>query len=142
MTATPPRSNFDEFLSRALQNAETRAAYEDSQSRSRLVDALVRMRHRLNLTQTHVAKLMGVKQPTISGFETEGSDPRLSTIQRYARAVDAVFVWDVRPRLDVARMDYYQQRDFNVHMVVNHGQPTKRAKSWHPDTPYKPTAVA
>ena len=32
---------------------------------------------------------MGVRQPTVSGFETEDSDPRLSTLQRYARAVEA-----------------------------------------------------
>ncbi len=32
---------------------------------------------------------MGVRQPTVSGFEKGSSDPRLSTVQRYARALDA-----------------------------------------------------
>ncbi len=32
---------------------------------------------------------MGIKQPAISEFENEASDPRLSTLQRYARAVEA-----------------------------------------------------
>lgn len=136
MTATMPKSNFEEFLARALENPETRAAFEDSQSRNRLVDALVRMRHRLGMTQTEVAKQMGVKQPTVSGFETEGSDPRLSTIQRYARSVNAVFVWDVRPRLHPAHFDAYAQGQVNVHMGVNKQEPTERAKAWTPEKPY------
>lgn len=30
-----------------------------------------------------------MRQPTVSGFEKEPSDPKLSTLQRYARALDA-----------------------------------------------------
>lgn len=108
MSTTTPRSTFDDFLGRALQNVDTRAAYEDSQSRHRVVDALVRLRNRLGLTQTAVAKQMGVKQPSVSGFETEGSDPRLSTLQRYARAVDASIWIYVQPNASTGqRVDYY-----------------------------------
>lgn len=139
MPATMPKNNFEEFLARALENPETRAAFEDAQSRNRLVDALVRMRHRLGMTQTQVAKRMGVKQPSVSGFETEGSDPRLSTIQRYARSVDAVFVWDVRPRLEATYADAYAPGRVKVHLGVNNEQPTERAKAW---TPTKLYAVA
>jgi transcriptional regulator with XRE-family HTH domain len=133
-----PRTNFDDFLARALRNPEVRAAYEDSQSRHRLVDALVRMRHRLGMTQTQVARRMGVKQPSISGFETEGSDPRLSTLQRYARSVDAVLVWDVRPRLEVAYVDGYAPSQVNVHLGVNKEEPSERAKTWRPSAAYAP----
>jgi transcriptional regulator with XRE-family HTH domain len=53
----------------------------------RILDALLARREELGLTQTEVARRMEVKQPTVSEFERESSDPRLSTIQRYARAV-------------------------------------------------------
>ena len=66
-----------------------RAAYEDVQERHSIVDRLVGLRHLRQLSQTAVAARMGVRQPTVSGFETEDSDPRLSTLQRYARAVEA-----------------------------------------------------
>src|SRR5262245_36753734 len=79
----------DDFFAEVLANPEARAAFDDAQARDSLVDALVALRHALGLTQTEVARRMGVKQPMVSGFENEGSDPRLSTIQRYARAVRA-----------------------------------------------------
>jgi transcriptional regulator with XRE-family HTH domain len=78
-----------DFFAEVLANPEARAAFDDAQARNSLVDALVSLRHALGLTQTEVARRMGVKQPMVSGFENEGSDPRLSTIQRYARAVHA-----------------------------------------------------
>lgn len=123
-------SSFDHFLAHVLEDPAARAAFEDSQSRSRLVDVLVRFRQRLGLTQTEVATHMGVKQPTISGFETEGSDPRLSTIQRYARSVDAVVVWEVRPRLEGVLPAPYSRRDAKVELGISHAAASPRARGW------------
>jgi len=66
-----------------------RAAYEDADERHSIIDRLLGLRRLRRLSQTAVAARMGVRQPTVSGFETEDSDPRLSTLQRYARAVEA-----------------------------------------------------
>jgi transcriptional regulator with XRE-family HTH domain len=71
------------------------AAIEDARMLQELLDELVRLRKRAGLTQTDVARLMGVRQPTVSQFETESSDPRISTLQRYARAVGSQVVWQV-----------------------------------------------
>lgn len=62
---------------------------EDAEEARRLVDALIALRKHCQLSQVEVAKRMGVRQPTVSGFEKEPSDPKLSTLQRYARALDA-----------------------------------------------------
>ena len=86
---TLPPDGFTAYLSDAKNNPEFRAAYEDAQELQRLIDGLVKCRKALHLSQTEVAERMGVRQPTVSGFETERSDPRLSTLQRYARAVEA-----------------------------------------------------
>lgn len=137
MSSTSSGSRFEEFLVKAFEeDPVTRAAYEDAQSRSRLVDTLVRFRHRLGLTQTQVASAMGVKQPTISGFETEGSDPRLSTIQRYARSVDAVLVWTVQPRRALAGPQAYVEVARDVHTSVNRREPSRRAREWKAREPY------
>jgi transcriptional regulator with XRE-family HTH domain len=87
-TNLPGESAFAKYLTEALENAEVHAGFEDSQALNSLVDELVALRKYLGLSQTDVAREMGVKQPTVSGFENEGSDPRISTLQRYARAVD------------------------------------------------------
>ncbi|MBE5458330.1 antitoxin HigA [Mycobacteroides abscessus] len=62
---------------------------EDAEEARRLVDSLIALRKQCRVSQVDVAKRMGVRQPTVSGFEKEPSDPKLSTLQRYARALDA-----------------------------------------------------
>lgn len=133
-------SNFEAFVQHALAaDLEARAAFEDAQSRGQLVDALVRLRRRLGLTQTQVASAMGVKQPTVSGFETEGSDPRLSTLQRYAHSVDAVLVWTVQPRQGATSPKAYVEAAQGVSASTNTEGPTERARGWMSRKPY--TAV-
>lgn len=61
-------------------------AREDVQAVHAVLDAMVTVR-KATTTQKKIAKWMGVKQPVVSEFETETSDPRLSTLQRYARAI-------------------------------------------------------
>jgi transcriptional regulator with XRE-family HTH domain len=80
---------FGSYLDEATRDPEFRAAYEDEVSRHKLIDSLVRLRVALGFSQSDVARRMGVKQPTVSGFENESSDPKVSTVQRYARAVGA-----------------------------------------------------
>lgn len=80
---------FESYLEEALENPKVREAFEDAELVQGLIDALVELRKQQGLNQTELAAKMGVKQPTVSGFETEGSDPRISSLQRYARALDA-----------------------------------------------------
>jgi transcriptional regulator with XRE-family HTH domain len=53
-----------------------------------LVDDLVARRHALGLSQTEVAARMGTSQPAVARLESGGVDARMSTLQRYADAVD------------------------------------------------------
>jgi transcriptional regulator with XRE-family HTH domain len=86
---TPEYTSFDVYLTESLQDPRVRAAFEDARDMHTVLDRLIGFRRALRLSQTEVARRMGVKQPAVSGFETESSDPRLSTLQRYARAVEA-----------------------------------------------------
>jgi transcriptional regulator with XRE-family HTH domain len=79
----------ESYVRQARQDPAFRAAYEDAEERHGILDKLVGLRRHRRLSQSAVAARMGVRQPTVSGFETEDSDPRLSTLQRYARAVEA-----------------------------------------------------
>ena len=53
-----------------------------------LVERLVEQRQRLGLSQTEVAARMGTSQSAIARLEAGRSDVRMSTLERYARAVD------------------------------------------------------
>jgi transcriptional regulator with XRE-family HTH domain len=88
---------FEDYLEESLRNAQFRAAYEDSETRSRLLASLVMLRQSLHLTQTQVARRMQTTQSSVSEFESGATDPRLSTLQRYARAVTAC----LRIRIDM-----------------------------------------
>lgn len=91
------RDDFDDYLAKAMEDPEYRAGYEDAEAGEELLDALVHARKDARLTQTEVARRMGVRQPTVSQIENEGSDPRLSTLQRYARAVEHRLRMNVEP---------------------------------------------
>jgi DNA-binding XRE family transcriptional regulator len=82
------RDELDAHIAESMKDPQFRAAFEDSGARHAILDALVGRRRRYGLTQTEVGRRMGnVRQSTISEFESEPSDPRLSTVQRYARSV-------------------------------------------------------
>ncbi|GAA4388103.1 helix-turn-helix domain-containing protein [Tsukamurella soli] len=70
-------------------NAEEQLAAELAAVPFRLVDDLVSVRHRRDLTQAQVARLMNRHEAQVSRFENEVSDPRLSTVMRYAYAIGA-----------------------------------------------------
>jgi len=52
-----------------------------------LVKALVRERKKQGLTQRDLGQRLGVVQATVAQFESEFSDPKISTIHRYAKAL-------------------------------------------------------
>jgi transcriptional regulator with XRE-family HTH domain len=80
-------SDAEAYFTSKMANPDFRAAYKDSQELSRIVTALAKARKAKGLTQKQVAKRLKIKQPSVSEFETEQKDPRVWTVQRYARAI-------------------------------------------------------
>lgn len=68
------------------------------QTRS-VVNTLRCERLRQGLTQKDLADRLGVVQATVAQFENEFSDPKISTIQRYARALGVPIRLEVEPQL-------------------------------------------
>ena len=84
--------DFDTYHAEAMKDPDYRDAYEDAAAAAELLDTLVALRKSKGVTQTAMAAKIGVRQPTLSEFEREGSDPFLSTLQRYARSLGAKLV--------------------------------------------------
>jgi transcriptional regulator with XRE-family HTH domain len=124
----------DSHIEESLQNAEYRAASIDVERRIDLLKTLVEMRKDVGLTQKQIARRMGVGQSTVSGFETEGSDPRLSTVQRYARAVEAeclVVVHNVQRCDWIAPAHVYAERQESGRSVqVDFSESSHMSKAW------------
>jgi len=60
---------------------------EDFREYLKYTDALVSHRNTLKLKQKEVAREMGTSQSAVSELERSDSDPRISTLMRYARAL-------------------------------------------------------
>lgn len=82
------RDSLDADIAESMQDPTYRGAYEDEDRRQGLLVELTARRRAQGLTQAEVGRRMGVRQPFVSELEAS-SDPYLSTLQRYARAVDA-----------------------------------------------------
>ena len=97
--------DLDSFLTEQAVDPEFAAAYEDAAARAQLVARLLEIRTGNGVSQRALAQRMGTKQSAISDLEGGTSDPRLSTVQRWARANGMVLTVALRPTLAAVRSD-------------------------------------
>ena len=71
-----------------------------SAERRRLVADLTAQRRSAGLSQTAVAARMGTSQSAVARLESGEADVRLSTLARYAAALDQDLAWSLRERGD------------------------------------------
>lgn len=83
-------ATLEELLRRARGTAEHARAKMLAKNDYKLMADLVQIRISRGLTQPQVAKRLGISQQAVSKLESYSSDPRLSTIRRYANAVEAL----------------------------------------------------
>jgi DNA-binding XRE family transcriptional regulator len=67
-----------------------------------LVERLVQRRIELGISQRTVAARMGTSQPAVARLEAGRTDPRLSTLARYAAALDTSVDFAVGPSEEAA----------------------------------------
>ncbi len=80
----------DEFVAAEVQaDPQFAEGVDDIARRKAIVRQLIARRKDLAVTQASVAESMGTTQSAVSELESGGTDPFLSTLQRYAMAVSA-----------------------------------------------------
>ena len=82
----------NELKEKMLSNLEVKAEYDSLEKEFSLFEELLKARTVAGLTQAQVAERMGTKTPAIARLESGGGNkkhsPSLSTLQKYAQAVD------------------------------------------------------
>jgi ATPase subunit of ABC transporter with duplicated ATPase domains len=82
------RDFLDEVVNeRSTRNPEFPALVEAAERRRKLLAALAERRRQADHSQTAVAAAMRSSQSSIARLETSATDARLSTLDRYARAL-------------------------------------------------------
>lgn len=74
---------------------EVRRATHLAEQDFALLASLVRLRREQGISQSDLARQLGVTQATISSFEKMDNDPKLSSVRRYAHAVGALIYHSV-----------------------------------------------
>ena len=81
-----------ELKEKMLSNSEVKTEYDSLEKEFSLFEELLKARTVAGLTQAEVAERMGTKTPAIARLESGGGNkkhsPSLSTLQKYAQAVD------------------------------------------------------
>lgn len=83
-------STLDELLGLDPESGDVLRAELLATGDRALLRDLVQIRRERGLTQADVAKLLGIRQPSVAEFEAHDSNPTLATIRRYAHAVRAL----------------------------------------------------
>lgn len=103
-------------------------AYDDAGARSALLRSLVERRRASGFSQATIAERMGTTQSAVSDLEAGGTDPRLSTLQRYTRAMGARLSLTLAPPLADVQVDreaHDEVRDLLTDLVAK--APAKRS---------------
>ncbi|MDO9398383.1 MAG: helix-turn-helix transcriptional regulator [Herbiconiux sp.] len=89
-------SLFDE-LGLADETPTEKLARDLADADLKLIVALRRTRIERGMTQAELGAIMGVSQATVSDFESGSSEPKLSTVRRYAFALRVLVSHEVKP---------------------------------------------
>jgi transcriptional regulator with XRE-family HTH domain len=79
-------SNAGKLHESEMADPSYRRAFDDASSRRRLIDFLAECRAQRGMSQTRLARATGMSQSAISEFEKGVSEPRIASVQRWARA--------------------------------------------------------
>lgn len=89
--------DLDDFVDTQLQDPLFARALEDAEAKAAVLRKLTALRKAVGMTQAQAALMMGTVQSAVSDLEGGVTDPYLSTLQRYARAIGARMVVSVVP---------------------------------------------
>ncbi|HET7056775.1 MAG TPA: helix-turn-helix transcriptional regulator [Thermomicrobiales bacterium] len=87
----------DDLLARDLQNPEFRAEWERLAAARAVAEIVATNRERKGLTQTALARAIGVRQPVIARIESGDHVPTIETLIKIASALDIEIMVGIAP---------------------------------------------
>ena len=87
----------DESLAEDLKDPEFRAEWERTAVARAVANAIVRYRGERGMTQTQLARQLGMRQAAIARLELGEHDPSLATLARLSRGLGIIFHIEITP---------------------------------------------
>lgn len=87
----------DDLLARDLQDPEFRAEWERLAAARAVAELIATSRERQGLTQTALARAIGVRQPVIARIESGDHEPTIATLIKIANALDIELMLGISP---------------------------------------------
>lgn len=78
---------FDDVLNEKLKDPEFKAAYDALEPEFAVIEAIMKARAQMGLTQKQLSERTGISQADISRIERGTANPSLKTLQRIATAL-------------------------------------------------------
>lgn len=95
---------FTEILAEDLKDPEIRAEWERTALARAVAIEVIRYRSEHDLTQTGLARLLGMKQPQVCRLEIGEVNPSIDTLVRLAQVLGTEFLIDIAPHDEEARL--------------------------------------
>lgn len=95
--ASKAGDELDEFIAEASTNPVFAAALDQARRRRSVLTELARLRVAAGLTRTVVAARMGTSEAAVARLESGSTDPRWSSVERFAAAIGVELDITVRP---------------------------------------------
>lgn len=93
----------EEVLARSLDNPDFRREWERTALARAVAMRVVAYRVTHRLTQTELARRLGLKQPAVARLEAGDHEPSLATLMRLSRTLGMEFHIDITPdRFDIS----------------------------------------
>jgi len=80
-------ANFNDFKRELLRDEKTREEYERLKPKYELIQALIKRRNELRISQDKLARMIGTRQPAISRLEKGESSATLGTLLKVTNAL-------------------------------------------------------
>jgi ribosome-binding protein aMBF1 (putative translation factor) len=88
----------DELHRESMKDPEYRAEWERTRLAHEVAMRVLQYRAEHGLTQTQLAKMLGMRQPHIARLEAGDHEPSLATLSRLARLLGLEFHIDITPQ--------------------------------------------
>lgn len=97
MVKLPELRSSEEIAAEELRNPRVRAEYERTAFANAVAIRVIRYRTEHGLSQTALARKLGMRQPAIARLETGEHEPSLATLARLARGLGIDFSIEITP---------------------------------------------